>query len=279
MPAKKIIVNLGIMSIPLKVEAATETAVRTHAACTGDGKHPVSRVKASVACPACGLEHTSVHGFPERCVELADGGLLLLDASTLEETRGVPRTGRAGTPANPDVGPVELKFHTRESVFGHTLPDDSVQNIYPDRAGEKAYALLVDALTAQPDLVGVMIWAPTTRNALWAVEVVDGRLVAGKRTWPEQVKEPATIAPTETSEADREMFAQIVALSASDFDMADYVDEATKGINDMVAAATPATPVSEVDMTNTLSDLLAKLEESGAKPIRARSKKKAKVAA
>lgn len=280
MPAKTITVNVGILSIPLRVEAAVETATKTHAACTGGGTHPVSRVKSSVACPLCGTEHSSVFGFPERCVEVSKE-LILLDGDALDEAKGVPRTGRKPTPASPNVGPVELRFHTRESVYGHTLPDDSVQNIYPDRTGEKSYALLVDALSAQPDLVGVMIWAPNTRNALWAVEVVDGRLVAAKRTWPEQVRVPAEVPKVETSETDAAIFGQILALSATEFQMADYVDEAAKGVADLVANSAPA-DLPAADMSSVLADLLAKLEKSGAKPaktVKARAKKTEKVAA
>lgn len=276
MPAKKIMVTLGFMAIPLRTEAAIQDGVRTHTVCTGGGTHAATRVKSSVSCPECGVQHSSVFGFPERALDMGDDDLVVLDREALEAAKGIPRTGRAATPAHPQVAGVDLRFHTRESVYKHTLPDDSVQNVYPDRGGEKAYALLVDALEAQPELVGVMIWAPTARNALWVLEVFEGRLVATKRVWPEQVRKPSEIAPAETTEQERALFAQMVAISATDFEMTDYVDEASKGITELAAQGAPeVVPASTVQ----LEDLLKQIAAAGAKPVRAKAKQKAKVAA
>ncbi len=274
---KKIIVNLGIVSIPLKLDVAVEAETKTHTVCTGNGTHEPSRVKTSVACPMCGETHTSVWGFPERGVEVGKD-LVVLDPDAIAATKGVARTGRAATPANQNVAGVDLKFHSRASVYGNTLPLDSVQNIYPDRTGEKAYALLVDAMRANPDLVAVMIWAPRDVNALWVLEAVGDRLVAAKRSWPEQVRQPAEVAPVETTEVERALFAQVVAATASDFEMESYVNEANKSLNELVVASTPE-PTQGVDMAEVLATLLASIEAAGAKPIKAKAVAKKKVAA
>lgn len=268
MAAKKVTVMVGFVPIATKIDVAVEEeSSGTHTVCMGDGtvEHPPARVKQHVACPVCERTHTSVWGFDHRGVE-RDGGLVVLTDEELRTAAGEPQTGRAGKPA------VQLAFHPREKVYGATLASDSVQNMYPDKGGEKAYALLRDALLANPEVVACMVWAPSTKNALWVLEVVGQRIVISKRCWPEQVRATMEVPEVEVADMERDMMTMLVRETAEDFDLGRYVDQSKLSLEELInsrsvveggEAPLRAAPASAVP--DLLAAMQATLDAAGAK--------------
>lgn len=261
--AKKVTVMYGFVPVHTKMEVAVdEESSDAHAVCTGindESRHAPVRVKQSVACPVCEVKHTSVWGFPQRGVE-REGEMVVLTDEEIRGALGEPRTGRKDKP------PVEIAFHPREKVFAATVAADSVQNMYPDRGGEKAYTLLRDALASHPEIVGVMIWAPSTRNALWVLEVVGSRIVASKRHWPEMVRATTEIPPVDVLDLERAMVDQLIVASVEDFDLGKYVDQSKLSMEELIASragTAPATVSATGQVGNpAVTDLLAGLQAS-----------------
>lgn len=282
MAAKKVTIMVGFVPIRTRMEVAVDSETsNTHAVCTGteDNPHEPARVKMSVGCSheGCDIVHSSTFGFRQRGVERGDK-LVVLSTEEIAEAKGEPITGRDGKQ------PVQLGFHPREKVYGSTVASDSVQNVYPDKGGEKAYALLRDALVANPDVAAVMIWAPTTSNALWVLDVVDQRIVASKRCWPENMRPAMGVPEVEVLDAEAEMFNQLVQASVQDFDLLAYADQSKRSLEDLIAAraegALPIptdSPTVAPDSVNMLAALAKSLEatQPTAKPKKATAKKKA----
>jgi DNA end-binding protein Ku len=231
MAAKKVTIMVGFIPIRTKIEVAVDDeGSDLHTVCTGigDDKHEPSRVRGSMECRACGRTEPSVWQYKERGYEDGDK-VIVVDTEALAAAQGAPRTGR--------VEPVETTFCPREKVYAATVAGGSVQNIYPDKGGEKAYELLRDTLRENPDIVAVMIWAPTSRNSLWTLEVVEERIVATKRAWPEYVRPALNLAPAEgITDAERAMFADYVTGSVEDFDIGRYVDESKLGREELISS-------------------------------------------
>lgn len=273
MAASKVTATMGIIPMAVRIEPATDkesSGLRT--VCIGDEQTPHGpiRVEQRMTCPTCGIYHSSTFGFDDRGKEVGDT-LVLITAKDIEEAKGTPITGRPGNPLP------EIKFHPREKVYRDTVASDSVQNVYPDRGSEKTYALLRDTLIATPDKVACMIWAPSKVNALWTLEVVDDRIVATKRAWPEYVRPTMAIPDVEVTPEERNMFLQFVEATTEDFDLLVYSDHAhlkvEELVNSRVGTAVPAS--SGADVSDLLSALQTNLDNLGVKPTRKTAAKKA----
>lgn len=263
MPSKKLNAIIGFVSIPMRLDKATQSGDdKTHTVCLGgrDGApaHDPVRVRQYVECPTCTHSASSHYGFPDRAVERGDE-LVVLSKEDLEAAAGAP------------IKDMHLEFHPREKVYAATLPSGSVNNLRPDQGGEKQYALLLETLRKRTDVVAVAVWAHVSKNQLWVVEVVEDRLVASSRCWPEDVRvAPEIAAPSEEiPDVERAMFEQIVDLKVGDFDLGQYVDTARHGIRELVGN-TKGIPMQADGTTPALAgSLLAALEATlaEAKPV------------
>lgn len=253
--SKKTVLELGLFVIPVRLEVAVDDeSADMRTVCTGDGTHDPVRIKQHVECPSCDKSATSHWGFPERGVE-RDGKMILLTAEDIKEAAGDP------------IKRMALSFHPREKVYAATVAGDSVQNIVPDRGGEKGYVALRDALRAHADMVAVTVWAPSTKNALWIVEVVDDRLVASKRAWPEDVRPAPAIAPAEVTAQEADMLETFIVGSATDFDVSEYRNAARDGMETLIASrlgdavSLPASTTGGATVSDS-GDMLAALQAS-----------------
>ena len=257
MAASKVTMMLGIIPLAVRMEKAVDdSSSGNRTVCLGqDEPHDPTRVQMRMTCPVCDRYHSSVYGYEHRARELGDE-LVVLTRDEIAETIGEPITGRPGKP------PVEVRFHPREKVYGATVASDSVQNIYPDRGGEKAYSLLRDTLRDQPDVVAVIIWAPRSANALWVLEVVENRLVASKRSWPEYVRTTQAVPDVDILPAEQAMFMQFVDAVTEDFDLSVYSDQAKLKLDALVESrAGQAIPIPTSTPTAPgIGDLLAGLQ-------------------
>lgn len=252
--AKKSKIEIGLFSIPVRLEVAVDTeSSEFRTVCTGGGTHDPVRVKMHVDCTECGASHSSVWGYPERGVE-QDGKIVLVTSEQIKAAAGEP------------IDTLALTFCAREDVYAKTLAADSVQNVYPDKGGVNGYQALVDHLSSAPGLVGVSIWAPSKKNALWVLEVVDGRLVASKRAWPEDVRQPQAIPDGEVTAGDKKMLAMVVEHHTTAFDVTEWRNAAKQGIGDLIASRlgeatmAPATAGSGAVVGDTMSALQAELD-------------------
>jgi DNA end-binding protein Ku len=273
LPSKKLNVVIGFVPIPMRLDKATESGDKSHVVCVGGlgdkAEHPPIRVKQFVECPTCHHEATSHYGFPTRAVEKGDQ-LVVLSQEDIQAATGEP------------IKTMSLEFHPREKVYAATLAGGTVNNLRPDKGGEKGYALLRDTLAERPDVVAVAVWAHVSKNTLWVVEVVDDRLVASSRCWPEDVRAVEAVEPPseEIPDVERQMFRQVVEAKVSDFDMLKYQDTARNGLRELVDSR-PGVPIqgdstTAPDATNMFAALQATLE--AAKPV-PQQKKPAKKAA
>ena len=263
MAAKKVTVQVGFVSIKTRFEVAVDKeSSGAHAVCTGttDEPHDPSRVKQTTACPVCDITHSSHYGFEQRGVE-RDGKMVVLTAEELAGAKGTPITGNVekGSP------PVALAFHPREKVYGSALPAEGVHYMTPDKGGEKAFVLLREAIKSRPESVATIRWAPSSVNALWVLEVVGEVITVRKLCFPEQVRVAPAVAPVEVSDAEVELFGQLIDTSVTDFDLLEYSDTAKQGVEQLIAErAGDATsiPVATTPAPNTGGDLLAAIQAS-----------------
>lgn len=257
MAGRKVVLQVGLLPIPVRLEKATnDEGSATKTVCVGTAKapHPAAKVNSKYECGRDGCDRTasSYHPF-ERGVPQDDGTFVVL---TSEELAG----------ANAPVKDMALAFRSREKVFATTVAGQTVNNVIPDRGGEKGYTALRDALLARPDVVAVTVWAHTTKNHLWVLEVVDGRLVASQRAWPEDVRPAPAVMPADITEAEAAMFGQLVDASMADFDPLTFRDVARERREALIAQRTgqdvsggPVLPSTTPGGTDMLAALQASL--------------------
>lgn len=246
----------GLVAMTAKMSPAFDKeSSGFRAVCTGaEGKkHPPAKVTTEARCTSCNLTHSSVFGFTERAREEGDK-LVLVTRDELAEAAGTPRTKN-----------VDLAFHPREKVYAATVAFDSVQNLSPVKGSEKQYVALRDALMRNPGVVACTIWAPSTKNALWVLEVVDRRIVASKRCWPEDVRAVVATPEVEVSDGEAAMFDMLLATLVTDFDVSVYSDEARRNVAELVESKTgvaPAVPALVPTAAAPGGDLKAALQAS-----------------
>lgn len=272
-------IAVGLINIEVRLEKATddEGGGDQHTVCTGtsESPHDPSRVKMKVGCPSCGIEHSSVFGYPERGREV-DGKVVLITAEEIAAASGAPIKTMVPT------------FHNREKVFAATVAADSVQNITPEKGSERQYIGLRNVLASHPEMVACAVWAPKTKNALWVLEVVGDRIVASKRCWPEDVRATPAVPVVEITEAEEDMFNRLVEGLVEDFDVARYVDQRKLGVEALIQerlgnAVTLSPEAAATFAVSAGGDMLAALQASidantkkaGPKPAKKVAKKKA----
>lgn len=259
--ARNITITIGFVPIVVKSDKATdsESDVKSYTVCTGkdDTPHDPARVSGGLKCPieACGKSAGSWHAF-EKGVEV-DGKLVVLSKDEVDE-------------ANAPIQDMVLTFHQRTDVFTSTVAGDKVNNLFPAKGAEKTYDLLRRFLVARPDLIGMTVWAPSTKNTLWVLDVVNGHLTASSRCWPEDVRAVPEIPAVgdEIKEAEAAMFAQLVESMVEDFDPAKYRDVARQARAELIASKVGDAAALPFDATSGSSaaagsvDLVAALQAS-----------------
>lgn len=251
MAAKPTTIQLGLYSVPVKLEVAVDKeSSGTHAVCTGGGTHDPVRVKTHVDCtfPGCAESHSSVFGYEQRGVE-RDGELVLVTADEIKAASGTPIKDLVVTP------------HPREQILATTFAGDSVKYVVPAPGGERGYKAIRDALLANPHLVLATVQAPSTKNALWMLEVVDDHLVASKRCWPEEVRAKPAIPDAEVTDMEQTMLNAVVAALACDFDVTEYRDARRLGMAQLLESRTGVvTATTEAGAAPAPADMMAALQ-------------------
>lgn len=269
--ASKTSITIGLVTVPVTLSPAVDDEggnFRT----VHVGDHEPARVTVKAMCTheGCGDERSSVFGYPDRGQEV-DGKLVLVTKEEIAAASGDPI--KVMVPA----------FHPREKVYAATVASDSVQNVLPQKGYDKQYVALRNALMANPEVVACTVWAPRSKNALWVLEVVGDRIVASKRSWPEDVRAVPAAPTVEISELEQGMFNTLVQGLVSDFDLGSYVNESKAGLDALVASRmgeAVALPAGTAPAATGGGDLMAALQASvkaaeKAKPRKAPAKKAA----
>ncbi|MEP6729272.1 MAG: Ku protein [bacterium] len=147
---------------------------------------------------------------------------------------------------------------------------DSPYFLVPREGGDKAYALLRDAL-AETNKVGIGTFALRQKQHLAAVKAVGQALVLELMRFENELVDPSelkfpTAAGAKVRPQEREMAVQLIENLADDFDPSKYKDEYQNKLKAIIKAkakgkAIPVADVEEPESTKVL-DLVSRLEAS-----------------
>lgn len=270
-------IAFGLVNVPVKVYSATEDHDikfrQVHAKDHG-------RIRYRRVCEECG--EVVDYGDIARAYESDDGRMVVVtddDIANLPEERDHEIAVLEFVPAD-DLDPM---LYNR-SYF-----------LEPASKSTKSYVLLAKTL-AETDRVAIVHFALRNKTRLAALRVKDFSkrevMVVHTLLWPDEIRDPdfpALDTKVEIKPAELKMAGQVVESMADDFDPDRYHDDYQDQLHELIAAKlegdeafTPEERPAELDATEDVSDLLAKLEASvqkrsatGKEPARKATTKKA----
>lgn len=259
-------IAFGLVNVPVKLYAATEDHdVKFHQVHAKDN----GRIRYKRVCEVCGevVEYRDI----ARAYESEDGQAVIItddDLANLPEER------------------------SREISVAEFVPADQLDPLLydrsyflqPDGSSTKSYVLLAKTL-AQTDRVAIVHFALRNKTRLAALRVNDfGKrqvMVVHTLRWPDEIRDPdfpVLDKKVEIKPAELKMAGQVVESMAEDFHPEQYRDEYQEQLVELIEAKlaggeafTAEEKPTELDETEDVSDLLAKLEAS----VKSRPKKSA----
>lgn len=250
-------IAFGLVNVPVKVYSATEDHDikfrQVHAKDHG-------RIRYRRVCEECG--EVVDYGDIARAYESDDGRMVVVtddDIANLPEERDHEIAVLEFVPAD-DLDPM---LYDR-SYF-----------LEPASKSTKSYVLLAKTL-AETDRVAIVHFALRNKTRLAALRVKDFSkrevMVVHTLLWPDEIRDPdfpALDTKVEIKPAELKMAGQVVESMADDFDPDRYHDDYQDQLHELIAAKlegdeafTPEERPAELDATEDVSDLLAKLEAS-----------------
>jgi DNA end-binding protein Ku len=250
-------IAFGLVNVPVKVYSATEDHdLKFHQVHQKDN----GRIRYKRVCEICGevVEYRDI----AKAYESDDGQTVIItdeDLATLPEEKSREIEVLEFVPAG-DLDP---------------LMYDRSYFLEPDSKSSKSYVLLAQTL-ARTDRVAIVHFALRNKTRLAALRVKDFSkrevMVIHTLLWPDEIRDPdfpvldkeVTIKPAELK-----MAGQVVDSMADDFDPDRYRDDYQEQLKELVEAKleggeafTTEEQPAELDATEDVSDLLAKLEAS-----------------
>ncbi|ORX05692.1 non-homologous end joining protein Ku [Mycolicibacillus trivialis] len=250
-------IAFGLVNVPVKLYAATEDHdVKFHQVHAKDN----GRIRYKRVCEVCGevVEYRDI----ARAYESEDGQAVIItddDLANLPEER------------------------SREISVAEFVPADQLDPLLydrsyflqPDGSSTKSYVLLAKTL-AQTDRVAIVHFALRNKTRLAALRVNDfGKrqvMVVHTLRWPDEIRDPdfpVLDKKVEIKPAELKMAGQVVESMAEDFHPEQYRDEYQEQLVELIEAKlaggeafTAEEKPTELDETEDVSDLLAKLEAS-----------------
>ncbi|MGV0635399.1 Ku protein [Mycolicibacillus trivialis] len=250
-------IAFGLVNVPVKLYAATEDHdVKFHQVHAKDN----GRIRYKRVCEVCGevVEYRDI----ARAYESEDGQAVIItddDLANLPEER------------------------SREIAVAEFVPADQLDPLLydrsyflqPDGSSTKSYVLLAKTL-AQTDRVAIVHFALRNKTRLAALRVNDfGKrqvMVVHTLRWPDEIRDPdfpVLDKKVEIKPAELKMAGQVVESMAEDFHPEQYRDEYQEQLVELIEAKlaggeafTAEEKPTELDETEDVSDLLAKLEAS-----------------
>ncbi|KAA8968808.1 Ku protein [Mycobacterium sp.] len=256
-------ISFGLVNVPVKLYAATEDHdIKFHQVHAKDH----GRIRYQRVCEVCGevVEYRDI----ARAYEADEGQMVVItddDIATLPEERNREIEVLEFVPA----GELDPMLYDR-SYF-----------LEPDGNASKSYVLLARTL-AETDRVAIVHFALRNKTHLAALRVKDFSkrtvMVIHTLLWPDEIRDPdfpSLDKKVDIKPAELTMAAQVVESMAADFNPDRYHDDYQDQLHELIEAklqggqAFTVEQSTELDETEDVSDLLAKLEAS----VRARSER------
>jgi DNA end-binding protein Ku len=251
-------ISFGLVNVPVKVYSATEDHdLKFHQIHGKDN----GRIRYKRVCEVCGevVEYRDI----ARAFESDDGQLVVItdeDISTLPEERSREIEVVEFVPAS-DIDP---------------LMYDRSYYLEPDGKSSKSYVLLAKTL-AETERVAIVHFALRSKTRLAALRVKDFSkrdvMVVHTLLWPDELRDPdfpVLDKEVEIKGAELKMAGQVVESMTDDFHPERFEDTYQEQLKELVEAkleggeafTTEEAEPKELDETEDVSDLLAKLEAS-----------------
>jgi DNA end-binding protein Ku len=251
-------ISFGLVNVPVKVYSATEDHdIKFHQVHAKDN----GRIRYKRVCEVCGevVEYRDI----ARAFESDDGHMVVItdeDISTLPEERSREIEVVEFVPAG-DLDP---------------LMYDKSYFLEPDGKSSKSYVLLAKTL-AETDRVAIVHFALRNKTRLAALRVKDFSkrdvMVIHTLLWPDEVRDPdfpVLDKEVDIKPAELKMAGQVVESMTDDFHPERFEDTYQEQLRELVEAkleggeafTTEDAEPKELDETEDVSDLLAKLEAS-----------------
>lgn len=250
-------IAFGLVNVPVKVYTATEDHdVKFHQVHAKDN----GRVRYQRVCEVCG--EVVEYGDLARAYESDDGQMVVITDDDIA-TLPVERSHEIGVVEFVPAGEVDPMMFDR-SYF-----------LEPDSNSSKSYVLLAKTL-AQTERMAIVTFTLRNKTRLAALRVRDfGKrdvMVIHTLLWPDEIRDPdfpVLDKEVEIKPAELKMAGQVVESMAEDFNPDRYHDSYQEQLRELIDAKleggeafTAEEQPRELDETEDVSDLLAKLEAS-----------------
>jgi DNA end-binding protein Ku len=250
-------IAFGLVNVPVKVYSATEDHdIKFHQVHAKDN----GRIRYKRVCEVCG--EVVEYGDLARAFESDDGQMVIItddDIATLPEERSRE---------------IEVLEFVPASEVDPMLYDRSYF-LEPDSKSSKSYVLLAKTL-AETDRMAIVHFTLRNKTRLAALRVKDfGKrdvMVIHTLLWPDEIRDPdfpVLDKKVEIKPAELKMAGQVVESMVEDFNPDRYHDDYQEQLRELVEAKleggeafTVEEKPKELDETEDVSDLLAKLEAS-----------------
>jgi DNA end-binding protein Ku len=250
-------ISFGLVNVPVKVYSATEDHdIKFHQVHAKDN----GRIRYKRVCEVCDevVEYRDI----AKAYESDDGQTVIItdeDIATLPEERSRE---------------IEVLEFVPASQLDPILYDRSYF-LEPDSKSSKSYVLLAKTLL-ETDRVAIVHFALRNKTRLAALRVKDFSkrevMVIHTLLWPDEIRDPdfpVLDTKVEIKPAELKMAGQVVDSMADDFDPDQFHDDYQAQLKELVEAKleggeafTVEDTPTELDETEDVSDLLAKLEAS-----------------
>ncbi len=250
-------IAFGLVNVPVKVYSATEDHdIRFHQVHAKDN----GRIRYKRVCEACGevVEYRDI----ARAYDSDDGQTVIItdeDISTLPEERSREIEVLEFVPA----GDIDPMMYDR-SYF-----------LEPESKSTKSYVLLAKTLM-ETDRVAIVNFALRNKTRLAALHVREFSkrevMVIHTLLWPDEIRDPdfpVLDKDVEIKPAELKMASQVVDSMTADFNSDRYHDDYQEHLRELIQskldggeAFTTEDDAQQLDDTEDVSDLLAKLEAS-----------------
>ncbi|KKW66629.1 Ku protein [Mycolicibacterium elephantis] len=250
-------IAFGLVNVPVKVYSATEDHdVKFHQVHAKDN----GRIRYKRVCEVCGevVEYRDI----ARAYESDDGQTVIItdeDIATLPEERSREIEVMEFVPAS-DIDPMMYD----KSYF-----------LEPEGKSTKSYVLLTQTLK-ETDRVAIVHFALRNKTRLAALRVQDFSkrdvMVIQTLLWPDEIRDPdfpVLDKEVDIKPAELKMASQVVDSMTDDFNPDRYHDDYQEQLRELISAKleggeafTTEEQPQELDETEDVSDLLAKLEAS-----------------
>ncbi|MDC8997062.1 Ku protein [Mycobacterium marinum] len=250
-------IAFGLVNVPVKVYSATQDHdIKFHQVHAKDN----GRIRYKRVCEVCGevVEYSDL----ARAFESDDGQMVIInddDLATLPEDRSREIEVLEFVPAE-EVDPMMID----RSYF-----------LEPDSKSSKSYVLLAKTL-AETERMAIVHFTLRSKTRLAALRVKDfGKrevMVVHTLLWPDEIRDPdfpVLDKEVEIKPAELKMAGQVVESMADDFNPDRYRDTYQEQLQELIDAKleggeafTAEEQPAELDETEDVSDLLAKLEAS-----------------